>query len=543
MHEEYDHVIVGAGSAGCVLANRLSADPSVRVLLLEAGGWDRDPLIHIPLGWGMIFKERRHDWGYFCEPEAAVANRAVECARGRVIGGSSSTNAMAWVRGNRADYDRWAAAPGMADWTGDKTLPLFKRIETWQGGADAWRGGDGPVGVQFCNYKDPLVDAFAAAGRAAAGWSDDYNGHTQEGFSQLQMSIKGGRRSSSATAFLRPAMKRGNLKVVTRALATRIVMAGGRATGIEYSRKGVQHTAHAARGVILCGGVINTPQLLMISGIGNPNHLAEHGIETQVALPGVGENLQDHASIIVMYHRSTPGPFHAKMRFDRIVPDLARTWLTGRGFSGDVPGGVTAFLRSSVATDTPDLQVLFTAAPLASWPWFNPVRAPFADGFATRLVLTRPESRGTVTLKSADPTVAPAIRQNFLSTDHDWQVLREGFLLARELAASSSMKPFVKAEIAPGPSCKDQAGIDAHIRNTAITVHHPAGTCRMGLDEDSVVTPDLRVRGVAGLWIADASVMPDLPNGNINAAVMMIAERAADLIRGTGAQTAADHAA
>lgn len=543
MHEEYDHVIVGAGSAGCVLANRLSADPSVRVLLLEAGGWDRDPLIHIPLGWGMIFKERRHDWGYFCEPEDAVAGRAVECARGRVIGGSSSTNAMAWVRGNRADYDRWANAAGMGAWNGKATLPLFKRVETWVGGANDWRGGDGPVGVQFCNYKDPLVDAFAAAGRAAGGWSDDYNGETQEGFSQLQMSIKGGRRSSSATAYLRPAMKRSNLKVVTHALASRIEMAGGRATGIAYTCKGVSHTAHAARGVILCGGVINTPQLLMISGIGDPAQLAAHGIATQVALPGVGANLQDHASIILMYHRSAPGPFHAKMRYDRIVPDLARTWLTGGGFSGDVPGGVTAFLRSSVATDTPDMQILFTAAPLASWPWFNPIKAPFPDGFATRLVLTRPESRGAVTLKSADPAAAPAIRQNFLSTDHDWQVLREGFAMARDLAASDRMRPFVKAEIAPGPACTDRAGIDAHIRNTAITVHHPAGTCRMGLDEDAVVTPELQVRGVAGLWVVDASVMPDLPNGNINAAVMMIAERAADLIRGIASKKAAEQAA
>ena len=543
MHQDYDHVIVGAGSAGCVLANRLSADPAVRVLLLEAGGWDRDPLIHIPLGWGMIFKERRHDWGYFCEPEDAVAGRAVECARGRVIGGSSSTNAMAWVRGNRADYDRWARARGMGDWDAKATLPLFKRVETWRGGADAWRGGDGPVGVQFCGYKDPLVDAFAAAGRAAGGWSDDYNGAQQEGFSQLQMSIKGGRRSSSATAYLRPAMKRSNLKIVTHALATRIVMTGGRATGIEYTCKGERRTAHAARGVILCGGVINTPQLLMISGIGDPGQLADHGISTQVPLHGVGANLQDHASIILMYHRSSPGPFHAKMRFDRIVPDLARTWITGGGFSGDVPGGVTAFLRSSLATDTPDLQILFTAAPLASWPWFNPVRAPFADGFATRLVLTRPDSRGSVRLKSADPAAAPAIRQNFLSTDHDWQVLREGFAMARDLAASAPMKPFVKAEIAPGPACTDRAGIDAHIRNTAITVHHPAGTCRMGLDEDAVVTPELRVRGVEGLWIADASVMPDLPNGNINAAVMMIAERAADLIRATHLQQAVEPAA
>jgi len=346
----------------------------------------------------------------------------------------------------------------MASWGASETLPLFKRVETWKGDADDWRGGDGPVGVQFCAYADPLVDAFAATGRAAGGWSEDYNGEHQEGFAQLQMSIKDGRRSSSATAYLRPALKRGNLKVVTGALATRIALAGGWATGIEYTRKGVRHTAHVARSVILCGGVINTPQLLMISGIGAPDQLATHGIEAKVALPGVGANLQDHASIILMYHRSAPGPFHAKMRYDKIVPDLARTWLTGRGFSSDVPGGVTAFLRSSLATDTPDMQILFTAAPLAPWPWMPPFRAPFTDGFATRLVLTRPESRGAVTLTSADPHTAPAIRQNFLSTDHDWQVLREGFALARIWPRRPRCNPSSRPRSHPAPPAPTGTG-------------------------------------------------------------------------------------
>ncbi len=547
MQAEYDYVIVGAGSAGCVLANRLSADPAGTVLVVEAGGWDRDPLIHIPLGWGMIFKERRHDWGYFCEPEAAVAGRAVECARGRVIGGSSSTNAMAYVRGNRGDFARWAAEPGLSGWGPEAALPYFKRQETWAGGGDAWRGGAGPVGTQFCSYRDPLVDAFAQAGRDGGfGWTEDYNGAVQEGFGRLQMSIRNGRRSSSATAYLRPAMRRSNLTVATGVLVERVEIAGGRATGVALRHRGEARTVRATKEVILCGGVINTPQLLMLSGIGDPAQLALHGITTQVALPAVGANLQDHPSIIVMYHRAEPGPFHRMMRYDRIVPDLARTYITGGGFSGDVPGGVTAFLRSSLATDVPDIQFLFTAAPLASWPYLSPFKAPFKDGFATRLVLTRPTARGDVTLKSADPAAAPAIRQNFLSNDHDWQVLREGFAIARGLAAAASMCPFIKAEISPGAACQTPDEIDAHIRKTAITVHHPAGTCRMGAVDDprTVVSPDLRVHGVDALRVVDASVMPDLPNGNINAAVLMIAERAADMILGArvGAEAASSAA-
>lgn len=532
---EYDYVIVGAGSAGCVLANRLTADGASRVLLLEAGGWDRDPLIHIPLGWGLIFKDRKHDWGYFCEPEESVGGRAVECARGRVIGGCSSTNAMAYVRGNMRDYDRWAREPGLESWNSAAVMPYFKRQEHWVGGGDDYRGGDGPVGTQFCNYDDALVGAFGDAGRDAGyGWTDDYNGAEQEGFGRLQMTIDKGKRSSAANAYLRPAMKRGNLKVITGALAERIIMKNGRATGVVYRKGGSEVSVCAKKELILSAGVINTPQLLMISGLGDPDHLAEHEIETQVALPAVGQNLQDHVSAILMYARKEPGPFQAMMRYDRIVPDLLKTYFGGDGFSGDVPGGITAFLRSSLAKDVPDIQILFTAAPLASWPWMKPFRQPFQDGFATRLVLTQPEARGSVTLKSANPTDAPAIQQNFLSNEHDWMVMREAVAIARKVAAMPQMEPYIKVEIAPGGDPSDQEVIEKHIRDTAITVHHPAGTCRMGAADDprSVVTPDLLVKGVDGLRVVDASVMPDLPNGNINAAVLMIAERAADLILG-----------
>jgi 4-pyridoxate dehydrogenase len=528
--QTYDYVIVGAGSAGCVLANRLSADPKCSVLLLEAGEWDTDPMIHIPLGWGKILTERRHDWMYFCEPEDNVGGRRVECARGKVIGGSSSTNAMAYVRGNRGDYDRWAAS-GLADWSYEKVLPYFRRAETWAGGENQYRGGSGPLHTQFCKYRDDLIEAFAEASvQAGYPQTDDYNAAQQEGFGRLQMTIENGRRSSTATAYLKPALKRPNLKVLTGALAKKILFDGKRATGVAFSHRGSEQTVSAKREVLVASGVINAPQLLMLSGIGGHDQLASHGIQTLVDLPAVGANLQDHVSVILMYRRKKPGPFHRMMRADRIALDFAKTYLTGTGFSGDVPGGVVAFLKSGPERPLPDVQLLFTAAPLASWPYMEPFKAPFQDGFATRIVAVQPESRGQVRLASADPMSAPLIEQNFLASPKDWASLRAGFRVARDLAAQASMQPFIEAEFFPGPKCQSDDEIDAHIRQTSITVHHPAGTCRMGVDAASVVDPDLKVRGVEGLRIVDASVMPDLVCGNINAAVIMIAEKAADLI-------------
>ena len=532
--ESYDYVIVGAGSAGCTLAGRLSEDADTSVLVLEAGDWDRDPWIHIPLAWGRILQHRLHDWMYFCEPEESVGNRSVECARGKVVGGSSSINAMAYVRGNRYDFDR-LAAEGLDDWSYAHTLPYFRRMENWEGGASTYRGAGGPLSVQNCHYQDPLVEAFGEAGKTAGyAWTDDYNGQHQDGFGRLQLTIGNGRRCSCATAYLHPARRRPNLKVRVNAHATRVVFAGDRATGVEYLSGGRTHTVNAAREILLCGGVINSPQLLMLSGIGPPDELDRLGISTRIGLPGVGRNLQDHVSVMLMYQRSEPGPFHRMMRADRIVRELGKAYFWGTGFATEIPGGITAFLKGDSDKTYPDLQYLFAAAPLGAWPYFAPLKQPFDDGFVSRIVMLQPQSRGRVTLSSDDPTAPARIKQNFLSRDADWKVLRAGVRIARDLAAQATLRRFIAEEITPGSEKTSDHAVDAHIRATSITVHHPLGTCRMGSDGDeaAVVDPAFRVRGADGLRVVDASVLPYMTRGNINAPVVMFAEKAADLIRG-----------
>jgi choline dehydrogenase-like flavoprotein len=529
----YDYIVVGAGSAGCTLAARLTEDPKCRVLVIEAGGWDRDPLIHIPLTWAKMLIEQTHDWGYFCEPEPNVNNRKIECARGKVIGGSSSVNAMAYVRGNRGDYDRWSAS-GLPDWSYQHVLPYFKKLETWET-SDPYRGVSGPINVQHCRYRDPLVEAFGAAGREAGfGWTNDYNSGSQEGFSRLQMTIKNGRRCSAASAYLRPALSRRNLEIKVNSLANEIVFENNRAIGIQFVENKQLAFARAEQEVILCGGVINTPQLLMLSGIGNPQELTKIGVKTKIDLEGVGMNLQDQMSAVILYKRKGNGPFYHHMRTDRIVTALAKNYLFGTGFASEVPGGITAFLRTESMYRLPNIQLLLTAAPLGAWPYFRPFKEPFNDGFVSRVVLLDPESRGEVKLISSNITDKPMIKQNFLSSSKDWATLRDGLRMARDIAAQPHMTEFIEKEVAPGISKTSNEDLNRHISATAITLHHPLGTCRMGHPNDAmtVVDSELRVLGTDNLRIVDGSVMPDLVRGNINGPIIMIAEKAADLIRG-----------
>jgi len=530
--QEFDVVIVGAGSAGCVLANRLSAHVDLNILLIEAGGWDRDPLIHIPLGWGKILQKRLHDWGYDAAPAEHANGRRIECARGKVVGGSSSTNAMAFVRGHPGDFARWAQHYDLPSWTFDQTLPWFKHLEDWEDGQTPHRGAHGPIRVQRCRYQDPLLPAFAQAARAAGHpWNEDYNATPGGGFAPLQMSIKAGRRCSSASAYLRPALGRKNLRIVTRAHVLGLDFDGSRVIGLRYLHRGKTVTVRAAREVILCAGTINTPAILMHSGLGPAQTLQAAGIAVRADVPGVGANLQDHVSVIITVQRKTPGPFVRAMRADRIAASMLRAWLGAGGFAADVPGGVVGFVQPD-GDPVPDLQFLLTAAPFHAHPWMRPVRAPFTDGFAVRTVLLHPHSRGRVYVSSADPLAAPVIEQNFLAEPQDLQRLRDSILVARDILAQPALRGFVATETAPGSAVTSPQALDDFIRQSAITVHHPAGTCRMGGSQDPMAVVDAHMRfiGLDGLRIVDASAMPDLTSGNINAPVLMLAERAAQWI-------------
>ena len=535
MFKSFDYIIVGAGSAGCALAGRLTENPDVTVLLLEAGGWDRGPWIHIPLGWGRILQKRMHDWMYFAEPSETVNGRRIECARGKVIGGSSSINAMAYYHGHRSDYDRWASF-GLPDWSYAHVLPYFRRSEDWECGEDVHRGAGGPLTTRFSTFEDPLCDAFLAAGRDAQyPFTEDYNGHEQDGFARVQMTLRNGRRWSAAAAYLRPALKRTNLRVETGALATRVDLNGERAAGVTYRRRGKILAAKTDGEVILAGGAINSPQLLMLSGIGDPDHLRDHGIDVVAPLRGVGQNLSDHTSAALSFRRKLSGPFQRNMRLDRVGLALGKAYLGRGGFAADLPFGITAFLKTRSEEPVPDVQLLFwMGATTTASPYLPPFRKAFQDSFSIRAMPMRPVSRGHVALASADSNDALLIHQNFLGTEEEWRVMRRGLRMIRELVGSDPLHSFAGDELAPGIGCQSDDELDAHVRATMSTVHHPIGTCKMGADNDerAVVDGQLRVRGVEKLRVVDASVMPDLIGGATNAPVIMIAEKAADMIRG-----------
>jgi choline dehydrogenase len=527
----YDYVIVGAGAAGCVLASRLTEDPAVTVLLLEAGGWDRSLYMKIPLAWRQIWRGPRFGWGYLSEPEPFLDGRRLSLPRGKVMGGSSSINGMLYVRGHPRDYDLWRQA-GCEGWSYADVLPYFKRAERNWRGAGKYHGDSGPIGVSPTDVRNlgyPLIRDTAAA--AGIPMSEDFSAEP-EGFGIVDLTIRNGRRQNASHVYLRPALTRPNLTVVVGALTRRVHLEAGRATGVEYLTDSGPVTAHAEREVLLCGGSYNSPQTLMLSGIGPADHLAEQGIEPVHDLPGVGRNLSEHVVFHVQFAMKQPITFLNRMRADRVALSVAQWALFGSGDFATQALTALAFVRSRPDVERPDIQLFFNSIRMDAKVWFpglTPAQAHMLEGYPS---LNYPESRGSVRLRSTDPREPPRISLNFLSTEGDRATARRCIELVRQVYATRPLADHIDRETSPGPEVRSAAEIDAFTRRAAEVGHHPVGTCAMGTGEDAVVDPQLRVRGIEGLRVVDASIMPSIPGGNTYAPTVMVAEKAADLIRG-----------
>nr|ACF98205.1 putative choline dehydrogenase precursor [uncultured bacterium 1114] len=526
---EYDYIVVGAGSAGCVLANRLSEDPDVTVLLLEAGPADRTWKIHMPAALTYNLCNDRYNWHYETEPQAHMNGRRMYWPRGRVLGGSSSLNAMVYVRGHAWDYDRWARTPGLESWSYPHVLPYFKKAETRAKGGDLYRGNDGPLHVSTGSIPNPLFDAFIQAGvQAGYPLTDDMNGYQQEGFGRMDMTIHQGRRWSAASAYLRPARARRNLTVAVKSLAERVLFERHRAVGVTYRSGGRQVEAHARREVILSGGAINSPQLLMLSGVGPADHLRAHAIPVVHDLPGVGQNLQDHLELYVQYACTQPITLYAvENRLTKLK--IGIEWFlrrTGWGASAHLEAG--AFIRRDGSVPHPDLQFHFLPSVVND----HGRKPGDRHAFQAHVGAMRATSVGDIRLRSARPTDHPLLQPNYLATDQDRLEMRDAVKRARDVFAQAAFTPYRGDEMQPGRGVQSDAEIDAFVRARADSAYHPCGTCKMGTDPMAVVDGSLSVHGLDGLRVVDASVMPDIVSGNLNAPVIMIAEKAADIVRG-----------
>jgi choline dehydrogenase len=524
---EFDYVIVGAGSAGCVLANRLTSDGKNSVLLLEAGPKDTHIWIHVPLGYGRLFKEKSVNWMYQTEPEPELNGRQVFQPRGKVLGGSSSINGLLYVRGQHEDFDRWRQR-GNAGWGFDDVLPYFKKAENQSRGADKYHGTGGPLPVSDPRHADPLSEAFVvAAAEVGIPTNPDFNGATQEGAGFFQTTTRRGRRASTAFSYLRPAKHRGNLQVETAALAQRIVFEGRRARAVEYRQNGTLRTARARKEILVSGGAYNSPQLLQLSGVGPADLLKSHGIAVVLDAPGVGSDLQDHMQVRLVM-RCTQ-----RVTLNDVVNNPVRRIMAGVRYAAFRKGPLTiaagtsgAFFKTNPRLATPDIQIHFL--PFSTDKMGEKLHS--FSGFTASVCQLRPESRGSLRIRSADPAAPPEIRINYLASETDRAAFIEGVKVLRKILAATALKPYVVEEAYPGSKVTSDEDILAFCSQTGSTVYHPTSTCRMGNDPLAVVDQRLRVRGIAALRVVDASVMPDLMSGNTNAPTIMIAEKASDMI-------------